>query len=140
MSDKIQEIQTKIDKQQDELKKWSGYNADTEEGDFEDKVDYKIWYKENRGDINYIKGLQEAVKILTPDTPPHLKNHLTIGLLTEEESKQFTDLINKGVFLCQWYEKEHVDENMTDEEWQEFVDEKELAFADACEDALDDIK
>ena len=29
---------------------------------------------------------------------------------------------------------------MTDEEWEEFVDEKELAFADACEDALDDIK
>ena len=100
MQDKIKEIQTKIDKQQDELKKWSGYNADTDEGDFEDKVDYKIWYKENRGDINYIKGLQEAVKILTPDTPPHLKNHLTIGWLTEEETKQFTDLINKGVFLC----------------------------------------
>ena len=39
MQDKIQEIQTKIDKQQDELKKWSGYNADTDEEDFEDKVD-----------------------------------------------------------------------------------------------------
>jgi hypothetical protein len=49
-------------------------------------------------------------------------------------------LINKGVILCQWYEKEHVDEKMSDEEWKEFVDKKELAFADACSEALEDIK
>ena len=64
MKEKIQEIQTKINKQQEELKEWSGYTADTEEEDFEDKEDYEVWYEENRGDINYIKGLQEAVKIL----------------------------------------------------------------------------
>lgn len=65
---------------------------------------------------------------------------MAVGNLNEKETQQFYDLINKGVILCQWYEKEHVDENMSDEEWQEFVNEKELAFADACEDALEDIK
>ena len=88
MQDKIQEIQTKIDKQQDELKKWSGYNADTDEGDFEDKVDYKIWYKENRGDINYIKGLQEAVKILTDDIKWVIKLNSIIALDTESGTKK----------------------------------------------------
>jgi hypothetical protein len=29
---------------------------------------------------------------------------------------------------------------MSDEEWKEFVDKKELAFADACSEALEDIK
>jgi hypothetical protein len=29
---------------------------------------------------------------------------------------------------------------MTDEEWEEFVNEKELAFADACGDALEEVK
>jgi|TARA_R100000081_G_C4787077_1_gene155254 hypothetical protein len=65
---------------------------------------------------------------------------MAVGNLNEKETQQFYDLINKGVILCQWYGKEHVDEKMSDEEWQEFVDEKELAFADACSEALDDIK
>lgn len=65
---------------------------------------------------------------------------MKVGKLNEKETQQFYDLINKGVILCQWYEKEHVDENMSDEEWEEFVDEKQDAFADACGDALEDIK
>lgn len=65
---------------------------------------------------------------------------MAVGNLNEKETQQFYDLINKGVILCQWYEKEHVDENMTDEEWKKFVDEKELAFADACEGALEEVK
>ena len=65
---------------------------------------------------------------------------MAVGNLNEKETQQFYDLINKGVILCQWYEKENVDENMTDEEWKEFVNEKELAFADACEDALEEVK
>ena len=32
--------------------------------DFVDKHDEDIWYMENRGDINYIKGLQEALIIM----------------------------------------------------------------------------
>jgi hypothetical protein len=65
---------------------------------------------------------------------------MKVGNLNEKETQQFYDLINKGVILCQWYEKEHVDEDMTDEEWEEFVNEKELAFADACGDALEEVK
>tara|TARA_R100001015_G_C4498855_1_gene74035 strand:+ start:66 stop:263 length:198 start_codon:yes stop_codon:yes gene_type:complete len=65
---------------------------------------------------------------------------MKIGKLNKKETQQFFDLINKGVVLCQWFEKEHVDEDMSDEEWQEFVDEKELAFANACTEALEDIK
>lgn len=65
---------------------------------------------------------------------------MIVGNLNEKETQQFYDLINKGVILCQWYEKEHVDENMSDKEWQEFVDEKKDAFAISCENALEDIK
>jgi hypothetical protein len=65
---------------------------------------------------------------------------MKVGNLNEKETQQFYDLINKAVILCQWYEKEHVDEDMTDEEWEEFVNEKELAFADACGDALEEVK
>jgi predicted nucleic acid-binding protein len=65
---------------------------------------------------------------------------MIVGNLNKKETQQFYDLINKGVILCQWYEKEHVDEKMSDEEWKEFVDKKELAFADACSEALEDIK
>ena len=65
---------------------------------------------------------------------------MIVGNLNEKELNQLHDLLDKACVLWQYYDKEHVDENMSDKEWKEFVDEKELAFADACSEALDDIK
>ena len=62
MKEKINILKEKINSLQKDLKKWSGHTADC--NDFVDKHDKDIWYMENRGDINYIKGLQEALIIM----------------------------------------------------------------------------
>jgi|TARA_A100001518_G_C1202791_1_gene46062 hypothetical protein len=58
----IKKMKEKINSEQKNLKKWSGHTTDC--NDFEDEHDEEIWYMENRGDINYIKGLQEALAIM----------------------------------------------------------------------------
>tara|TARA_Y100001938_G_C8088024_1_gene433277 strand:+ start:2419 stop:2613 length:195 start_codon:yes stop_codon:yes gene_type:complete len=62
--------------------------------------------------------------------------------LTEKELTQLHELLDKACVLWQYYEKEHVDINdeMSDDEWESFVDEKQDAFAIACESALEDIQ
>lgn len=62
MKAKINSLKEKINSLQKDLKKWSGHTTDC--NDFDDEHDKEIWYMENRGDINYIKGLQEALAIM----------------------------------------------------------------------------
>ena len=62
MKEKINRLKEKINSEQKNLKEWSGHTTDC--SDFDDELDKEHWYMENRGDINYIKGLQEALAIM----------------------------------------------------------------------------
>lgn len=60
--------------------------------------------------------------------------------LNEKELNQLHDLLDKACVLWQYYDKEHVDENMSDKEWKDYVSERQDAFSIACENTLEDIK
>ena len=60
--------------------------------------------------------------------------------LNEKELNQLHDLLDKACVLWQYYDKEHVDESMSNKEWENYVKEKQDTFAIACEDTLEDIK
>ena len=42
---------------------------------------------------------------------------MKVGNLNQKETNQLHNLLDKACILWQYYEKEHVDENMSDEEW-----------------------
>ena len=48
--------------------------------------------------------------------------------LNEKELNQLHDLLDKACVLWQYYDKEHVDENMSDKEWKDYVAERQDAF------------
>ena len=60
--------------------------------------------------------------------------------LNEKELNQLHDLLDKACVLWQYYDKEHVDENMSDKEWKDYVAERQDAFSIACGNTLEDIK
>ena len=53
------------------------------------------------------------------------------GNLTSKETEMFYNLIDKGKFLYQWFEKEHIAEDFTDEQWNKFIEDKQDGFSDS---------
>ena len=53
---------------------------------------------------------------------------IPIGNLTSKETEMFYNLIDKGKFLYQWFEKEHIAEDFTDEQWNKFIEDKQDGF------------
>tara|TARA_Y100001972_G_C7465350_1_gene237273 strand:+ start:283 stop:495 length:213 start_codon:yes stop_codon:yes gene_type:complete len=62
-----------------------------------------------------------------------------IGKLTREETSKFYELLDKAQILCQYFEKEHVDENMSDDDWKQYLIDKEMTFANKCSEMLEDL-
>ena len=52
--------------------------------------------------------------------------------LNEKELNQLHDLLDKACVLWQYYDKEHVDENMSDKAWKDYDAERQDAFSNAC--------
>ena len=55
---------------------------------------------------------------------------IPIGNLTSKETEMFYNLIDKGKFLYQWFEKEHIAEDLTDEQWNKFLEDYQDGFSD----------
>ena len=68
------------------------------------------------------------------------KDKLNLYLSNQKETNQLHNLLDKACILWQYYEKEHVDENMSDEEWKDFVQEKYDDFSNGCCEVLESVK
>lgn len=61
---------------------------------------------------------------------------MKVGNLNQEETNQLHNLLDKACILWQYYEKEHVDSDMSNEEWKKFVKINDNAFSDGCMSVL----
>ena len=51
--------------------------------------------------------------------------------LTDKEYDTLWRLLEKANVLWQYYEKEHIAEDFTDEQWNKFLEDKQDGFADS---------
>ena len=51
--------------------------------------------------------------------------------LTDKEYDTLWRLLEKANVLWQYYEKEHIAEDLTDEQWNKFLEDKQDGFADS---------
>ena len=65
---------------------------------------------------------------------------MKVGNLNQKETNQLHNLLDKACILWQYYEKEHVDENMSYEEWKDFVQVKYDDFSNGCCEVLESVK
>jgi len=49
--------------------------------------------------------------------------------LTEKEQKQLWYLLEKANVLWQYFEKQHIAEDLTDKQWEKFIEEYQDGFA-----------
>lgn len=57
---------------------------------------------------------------------------MRVGYLTEKETNQLHALLDKACVLHSYYDKHHVDEDMSNKEWEAFVKKNNNAFSDGC--------
>tara|TARA_R100000655_G_scaffold108858_2_gene161782 strand:+ start:515 stop:730 length:216 start_codon:yes stop_codon:yes gene_type:complete len=61
---------------------------------------------------------------------------MKVGNLNQEETNQLHNLLDKACILWQYYEKEHVDSDMSNKEWEQFVSINKEVFSDGCMSVL----